>query len=65
MNIPEKAAIVLQQINARIQTIAISGPEERLALRLLKTAIEDMLRDTSTTSRALTTLCDQWKKERP
>ena len=39
-NITDRAAIVLQQIDARISVIAGNWPDESRALRCLKTAIE-------------------------
>jgi hypothetical protein len=65
----DRAAIVLQQIDARIAAIAGNWPDESRALRCLKTAIEWMIDDMSCPDEAtkefyaqrLTTLCDQWQ----
>ena len=71
MNITDRAAIVLQQIDARIAAIAGNWPDESRALRCLKTAITGMLKERAELLRsdweadgidsALTTLLDQWE----
>ena len=64
----DRAAVVLQQIDARISAIAGNWPDESRALRCLKTAIAGLLlieRDPfhagGQALTALATLCDQWQ----
>jgi len=70
MSIIYRAALVLQQIDARISAIAGNWPDESRALRCLKTAIEGTVRRLTMTDynpekadciEVLTTLCDQWQ----
>jgi hypothetical protein len=67
--ITDRAAIVLQQIDARIAAIAGNWPDESRALRCLKTAIGSLRAihiaasneaDSEFAAKALTAICDQW-----
>jgi hypothetical protein len=72
MSITDRAAQVLQQIDATIAAIDGIWPDESRALRCLKTAIEWMIDDMSCPDEAtksfyaqrLSTLCDQWEAGR-
>jgi len=73
MSITDRAAQVLQQIDARIAAIAGNWPDESRALRCLRAAIEGLLAATEWNeqtgeeftpryaSEALTAICDQWQ----
>ena len=70
MSITDRAAQVLQQIDARIAAIAGNWPDESRALRCLKTAIQAHLetlrgqwrdRATEIAERDLAALCEQWR----
>jgi len=69
----DRAAIVLQQIDARIAAIAGNWPDESRALRCLKTAIEGTARRLTMTDynpekadciEILTAICDTWEAGR-
>ena len=76
MSITERAAQVLQQIDARIAAIAGNWPDESRALRCLKTAIEGLMAARewneqtgeefmpSYAAESLAAICDQWQAGR-
>jgi hypothetical protein len=66
----DRAAIVLQQIDARIAAIAGNWPDESRALRCLRTAIGSLRAihiaasneaDSEFALKTLANLCDQWE----
>jgi hypothetical protein len=71
MSITDRAAQVLQQIDARIAAIAGNWPDESRALRCLKKAIErlslierDPFHAGGQALTALTAICDTWEAGR-
>jgi hypothetical protein len=66
MTTTDRAAIVLQQIDARIAAIAGNWPDESRALRCLKTAIEGMLEQQRSTEEFRDAVLNQrWQLESP